>query len=305
MPILPNGSTTTFKAPTGGSPRGWSFISTGLDCWRRWFLQYVFGLYPMKPPDALELGAAFHLFMEGKSEAEVRAAFPSHVIEAKRLAEVRQTKGPPLPKAVSVEKEVVIFDGYMTSKPDRIEVRNGKRVVRDFKSSAFFSEKDDEAWNVDGGILGECIAGETDEAIVDITTKRERAADSKSTGPEVKVVKVTLTPTKETALKQVVRDFWASAQERVRQLAAGVTSAPLEWLDQAAPKNIRACVGKYGLCPYYARCWGRPPESMLYRLSEKPPDRWVDMKEGPQPRTWRQGRKSALDMVREALRKRV
>lgn len=308
MAILPNGSTTTFKESSGGSPRGWSFIGVGLDCWRRWFLQYVFGLYPVKKAEALELGAAFHLFMEGKTTEEVARAFPEHAVEAKRLAEVR-LKGPPLPKATSVEEEFVIFGGYMTSKPDRIEVRDGKRVVRDFKTSAFFSDKDEESWNVDGGILGECVAGETDEAIVDITSKRERKEGSTSSGPDVKVVTARLTPKKRAALERLVKQWWREAERRVTQLAEELSSAPVErhgeLFDDYATQNLRNCVGKYGVCPYYARCWGKPPESMLYRLTEEPPKRWATMKQGPQPMKWKWGKKVALDVIIKTLRGKV
>jgi hypothetical protein len=279
----------------GGSPRGWSFISTGLACWRKWFFQYVLGLYPTKPSDALSLGAAFHMYMEGRPTEEVAAAFPEYAVEAKRLADARRAKGPPLPPAVCVEKEFVILDGYMTSKPDRIEMRGDKPIVRDFKTSYALSEKDEETWNVDGGILGECIAADTDECLVDITSKRQSA-------PEVKVVKVTLTPAKREALASAVQLFWREAEARVTRLAKDLSPKSPEAFDVHAPRSLASCVGKYGTCPYYARCWGRPPESLLYYYSEEPPNRWVEMEQGPQPKEWRVGKKSALDVVREGLR---
>lgn len=298
MPIRPNGTPSgTVRESQGGSPRGWTFIGTA-SCWRRFFLKYVFGLYPVDTAEALQLGAAFHLFMEGKSKAEVAQAFPEHVVEAERLATVRKTRGPPLPKATAIEEEFPILDGMMTSKPDRIEQVDGRVVVRDFKTSAFFSENDDAMWGVDMGILGECIAADTDTAYVDITTKRANVS-----GPAVKVVKVTLTPSKRAAMQAHVEDFWAQLEKRATALAKKKPSAAA--LDDVAPKNLSACVGKYGPCPYYARCWGKAPESMLYKLTEKAPARWADYAEGPQPRTWTAGKVKVLDVLQSATWRKV
>lgn len=281
MPITPNGSQSgPIRESTGGSPRGWTFISTGLDCWRAFFLKYVFGLYPVKKADALGLGAAFHLYMEGKGAPEVQKAFPEYALEAAKLAERRRTRGPPMPKATSVEEEFTILGGMMTSKPDRIEKHDEKVVVRDFKTSMFFSEKDDEVWNVDVGILGECVAAGAKEALVDITVKRDKVS-----GPAVKVVKVTLTDSKLEAVERLVESFWEQLEDRVTRLAAA-DGPSRDHLNEKAPQNLRACVGKYGPCAYYARCWGKPPESLLYRLTEKPPRRWIDFPMGPQPTKW-------------------
>lgn len=241
------------------------------------------------------LGAAFHLFMEGKGRNEVAAEFPGQVEEAERLANLRRTRGPPLPKQAIVEQEFTIFDGKMTSKPDRIETVQGKPIVRDFKTAAFFSERDNESWNVDVGILGECIAAETDTALVDITVKRENPA-----GQPVKVVKVTLTPAKAVAVKQLVDDFWQQLEARLTELAK-------RWRpDESVPRNPAACVGKYGSCPYYARCWGQMPQPLLYQLTPTPPDRWVDFSQGPQPREWKVRGKSVLEALQsEDARKKL
>lgn len=164
-----------------------------------------------------------------------------------------------------IEKEFDIFDGLMTSKPDRIETqKNGRVVVRDFKTASQLSENDEENWNVDGGILGECMAGQTDTAIVDIIVKYEPKS-----GNGIKLVTVTLTPEKQVALHDTVAQFWADAQWRTKEAAKLGSLQPFS-------KNLKACSGKYGLCPYYARCWGKgKPESMLYRFSAEKPWRWA------------------------------
>jgi hypothetical protein len=291
MPILPNGA---FSAPpqesSGGSPRGWSFISTALACWRRWYFKYVIGLYPAKPEEALRLGAAFHVFMEGKSPAEAARDYPDQFDQAKALAE-RRMAGPPLPPATHVEQEFVIFGGAMTSKPDRIELHGNKPVVRDFKTASFFSEHDEVAWNADGGILGECIAAQTDTALVDITSKNATRP------PFVKIVTVKLTDAKRAALERTVEDFWEQAEARVKALAAKKDFEA--GVDEAFPRQLSSCVGKYGPCPYYARCWGSFPEFAMYRLTQEAPRRWVDFEAGPQPREWKAGKVKALEAVQE------
>lgn len=288
MPILPNGASFQSSSIAGGSPRGWSFISTALTCWRWWALRYVFGLRPAETADALLLGSAYHAFMEGKSEAEVTREFPEHASDAKQLFE-RRKKGPPLPanSEVVIENEFSIFDGLMTSKPDRIERHAGKTIVRDFKTSSFFSENDEDSWGIDGGILGECVAANTDTALVDIVLKYQP-----KTGPGVKVVKVTLTPEKHGALRSQVDQFWTDAEWRVK------TAAKLKTLD-AFSQNLKGCIGKYGPCPYYARCWKRgQPESMMYRLPEQPPRNWATYGPGI---TWGK----ALEAVNAKLKKEV
>lgn len=288
MPILPNGVTSEVAAPSGGSPRGWTFISTGIECWRKLAFQHVFGLIPYKKADALLLGAAYHLFQEGKSMAEVVRAFPDHAVDGHILF-LRRQKGPPLPKlgaSVIVEKEFTIFGGLMTSKPDRIEQRNGKPIVRDFKSAATFSEHDDEYWNADGGILGECIAAGTDKAIVDIVRKYEGKS-----GPDTKLVEVTLTPEKEHALLNVVKQFWADFEWRTKEVAKRKELT-------AYSQNLKACVGKYGPCPYYARCWKKgKPESMHFKLVE-PNRRWANHAGGID---WQKALDKAFDVGRKLV----
>lgn len=272
MPILPNGSSTKVEAPSGGSPRGWTFISTSIECWRKWAFRHVYGLYPVETSDALLLGSAYHALMEGKTLQEVSAAYPKHVGTAVELQR-RRLAGPPLPanSEAVIEKEFNIFNGLMTSKPDRLEKQNGKVIVRDFKTASSFSDSDEEAWGADGGILGECIAGKTDTAIVDIVLKYQPKS-----GGGVKLVTVKLTKEKELVLKETVRNFWQQAEERVKQAAKPGKGDLNAVLANAFPQQLKSCVGKYGKCPYYARCWQKgTADSMLYRSSDEPPFRWA------------------------------
>ena len=279
MPILPN-EVKSFKAPTGGSPRGWTFISTGLNCWRSFFYRYIVGLFPVKPADALLLGSAYHLFHEGEDFKTVEGKFPGYALEAQKMFDLRMQKGPPMPgvgdEAVVVEKEFSIFGGLMTSKPDRIEGKGASVIVRDFKSAMTFSENDELMWNTDGGIIGECIAGKTSKAIVDIQKKvKPREDGSLPDGPYTKIVTVRLTDEKVEALKTSVEFFWQELEARVLYVSTDVNGGSL---NTHFPKNLKGCVGKYGPCPYYARCWKRgSAESFLYKHAG-PPRNWAKYK---------------------------
>lgn len=260
MPILPPGT----KKPAlevGGSPRGWSFIGTGLSCWRKWAFKYLVGLNPAATKDYFDLGSAYHALMEGRGTSEVMRMYPNHIEAAVELQQARLKKGPPLSEALAVEREHILFNGKMTSKPDREE--EGR--IRDFKTAMTFSDNDEAAWNVDPGILGECLAAGVSEGIVDIVSKR---VDSDK---RVKLVTVKLTAEKVHALQSMVNDFWETLERRVKK-AAG---SPVPAAPNAFPMALNACVGKYGKCDYYDRCHGKPPESMLYRLSETPPRLWM------------------------------
>jgi hypothetical protein len=270
MPIVPNGSVRAVSV--GGSPRGWTFISNA-KCWRRWAWRYLIGFLPANVKVYFDLGSAYHALMEGQSQGTVQAAYGHVFEEAQELAYTRQD-GPPLGHATAVEQEYAIFGGKMTSKPDREETesKDGKGPatrMRDFKSAMRFSDYDEEAWNVDGGIVGELIAAGVEKGIVDIVLKYVAAK-------RVKLVPVTLTKAKADALEALVDDFWETLERRVRKAAGGsAKDAP-----RAFPPNLSECVGKYGPCDYYARCWGKPPESNLYSLSPAPPRRWVTGRNG-------------------------
>lgn len=266
MAIRPNGFVNAPAAPKtkkrstskeGGTPRGWTFISTAYLCWRRWFYSYVLRLYPVEPAEELSLGSAYHALLEGDSPEQVLQRYPKQVEQALSMFKARMERGGPIPEAETVEEQVAIFDGKMTSKPDRVEVIAGKKQIRDYKSALFFSEHDEAKWNVDGGIIGEMVAAGTDVGIVDIQRKR---TDPKDQGNDTRIVKVELTPAKRQALEAMVRHFWAALESRIEALNDAETSVAA-----AFQRNLTGCVGKYGPCPYYARCWGTPPASLLYK----------------------------------------
>jgi len=292
MAIIPNGS-KSFVAPTGGSPRGWSFIGAALDCWSRFAKRYVYGLYPLITPDYFDLGSAYHALQEGKSEAEVGRLYPEHLVEAKRLVAVR-AKGPPMPplSKVVAEKELPIFGGLMTSKPDRIEKSGTRHIVRDFKTSFMFSKNDEQHWGVNGGLLGECIAGDTDTALADIVTKREDAQVG------TKMVTVKLTPDKRAVLEYTVQRFWKDLEARTKLLAKAKKPTPQHVMEAFTP-NMNACVGKYSVCAYYARCWEKgTAESMQYVMSEKPPRNWAEYKPVI---TWREQLDAAYEKTKRMV----
>lgn len=268
MAIRPNGfaeapeppkSKQTSESPEGGSPRGWTFISTAYQCWRRWMYQYLLGFVPVGSiqvrVDPKRLGSAYHALLEGKGKEWVFKRYPNEVETALALYTDRMKNGPPLPLAENVEATVRIFDGKMTSKPDRIEKGvDGKPTMRDYKTAFAFSEYDEAMWNVDGGIIGEMVAAGAADGWVDIQRKFERDG-----GKNTKIVRVELTYAKVQALETMVVNFWAELAMR------------LEWVakkkdDNFFPKNLLGCVGKYGPCPYYNRCWARgTAESLMYR----------------------------------------
>lgn len=269
MPIRPNGfaeapeppkSKHISESPEGGSPRGWTFISTAYQCWRRWMYLYLLGFVPAgKIQDRIDpkrLGSAYHALLEGKGKEWVFKRYPNEVETALALYTDRIKNGPPLPVAENVEATIRIFNGRMTSKPDRIEKGpDGGLTMRDYKTAFAFSEHDEAAWNVDGGIIGELIAARAEVGWVDIQRKFERADGAKNT----KIVRVEVTPEKRQALEAMVAEFWAQLTMR------------LEWTVKTEgadyfPQNLLGCVGKYGPCPYYNRCWAKgTAEALMYR----------------------------------------
>ena len=267
MAILPKGETVN-TGVIGGSPRGWTFISRAA-CWRKFALCYLVGLYHHFTKDYFDLGSAFHALMEGMSPERVGQLYPEQLTEAQRLEAIRRTKGPPLGKAVAIEREHILFDAKMTSKPDREEEAG---VARDYKTAFNFSDHDQKKWDVAGGIIGEGVAARVTTMLVDITSKRRGKGSLGETDKPVKIVSVQVTTKKAEALAAHVDDFWAQLEQRVRKVA---NSKHPTALTRAFPPNLNACVDHYGPCDYYEHCWGKPPESLLYRVAEKAPDRWV------------------------------
>lgn len=298
MPILPKGAARVTTAE-GGSPRGWTFISTGLTCWRSWALRYLFGLMPTTGVDALELGSAYHALMEGQSEEVVAEHFPDYIAMAKELAATRRDpRVAPLPaEAKHIEETFPLFDGLMTSKPDRIEL-DGR--IRDYKTSFSFSQYDDQLWNTDGGIIGECMVSNATTGIVDIVRKeperrkkKEEGEDAKPPDPRdrVKTVMVKLTPEKASALAANVYDFWEQLEARVQRFLKREPIPGQHPLDGSFTPSLRGCVTKYGPCRYYARCW------------EASTPQWFNYKLVPPPRKWTVGKPMTKKLVQDIDRK--
>jgi hypothetical protein len=273
MAIRPNGFVNAPEAPKskreaentteGGSPKGWTFISTSYQCWRKWLYQYVLNFWPSGGTrdfiDPRRLGSAYHGLLEGKSKEDLLKRYPAEMETALALYHERITKGPPLPTADVVEEMSEIFGGKMTSKPDRIETVAGVKVIRDYKTAAKFSDYDHISWMLDGGIIGEMVAAGTTRAIVDIQRKwvSKEDSDGKNAPKNTKLVEVHLTERTRAALEQMVEEFW---DEVDRRLALTKKNGA-----DAFPRRLTGCVGKYGPCQYVARCWGEPPEALLFR----------------------------------------
>lgn len=268
MPILPLGQKPN-PLTIGGSPRGWTFISSA-DCWKRFGLRYGVGLFPAGTKSYFDLGSAYHGLLEGQPVTKVGADYPDHLMEASRLYRIRIAKGPPLGKALAVEREYALFDGKMTSKPDREE----PGLIRDYKTAMNFKESDEKRWNVAGGIIGEAVAAKVDTAIVDIISKYEGKGEDRAPEKPVKLVTVRVTAAKKDALEAHVDAFWEGVEERVKKAAKSVAGA-----SRAFSPNLNQCVGEYGPCDYYDHCWGKAPESLMYRLAPNPPRRWVHGRE--------------------------
>ncbi len=265
MKIVPKGE-TAHSGTVGGSPRGWSFLSSAA-CPHRWALRYLVGLFPVTTKNYFNEGSAYHGLHEGQSEAEIEERYGKEALNVGKRLKLLRDKGAPLPTPLEVEVEHVLFKGLMTSKPDRVEDGEPKRI-RDFKTAFQFSEHDDAMWNVDPGIVGEMVAGGTDIGVVDIVSKRE-GKDGQPVKEPLKLVHVRLTPAKLKALESMVKDIWTELTGRLRDAAEG---KPLE---KAFPRRMNHCVGKYGACEYYNRCWGKAPESLLYKFGAKAPRRWT------------------------------
>ncbi len=281
MDILPKGAEAEPQA-VGGSPRGASFLNATA-CWYAWALKYLAGYLPLAHADYFDLGSAYHALMEGQSADAVRSMFPEQLEDA-ALLHARRIKGPPLGNAVAKEKEVVLFDGLLTSKPDRVEKgADGRPFARDYKTAAHFSKHDEKSWGVDVGILGEIAStakvknpetldGELQlphHGIVDIISK------SATTAPFVKLVRVELTLEKYAALEHYVRDVWSKLTLKLTVLAKFGKKADPRDGAKVFPRNLSKCMGEYGPCPYYAHCWGKLPESAMFKFAKEPPRRWT------------------------------
>lgn len=281
----------TRGAAPSGTPRGWSFWAVTERCWREFLLKFICGLYPVSVKEPLLLGTIYHALLDNWAPEAIAGWGPEYaglIDWGKKLYEAR-LKGPPLPKATASEKQHTLDFG-MTSKPDREEVGFGKKpVVRDFKSAMFFSENDDKSWATNGGIIGEALAVGATKAIVDVINKNK---DSETQFGRVQQFEVEVGELQREALEQAVADARMEINMRVDEVLAvpGIPDGD-DWakpehvarerekfhkaLKQAFPKRLSSCVGRYGPCDYYERCWGTGPEKHLFEENVKRSHRWV------------------------------
>lgn len=262
------------KAPThGASAVGWTFYSTALNCWHRWFLRYVEGLVPLQMPEELAIGIGYHALHEGKSAEELEKLGPDvldGLATAARIHRARVTLGPPMPEATGKEVPAEVtgnhpLAGLYTCRLDRVEGNQ----VREFKSAGSFTGAEEDRWNTDGEIIGQLVASEL-SVIVDITTKEA--------APRFKQVKVTLTPEKERAWRHLVLDLVHQIGDRVtrferkglREEEDGISRE--EKALQCFPRNLRSCIYGRRRCEYFARCWGTGGEQHLYK--RQPAEEW-------------------------------
>ena len=267
---------TRGPVPTG-TPRGWTLWSTASTCWRLFLLKHVLALFPVKLAEPLIVGTLYHALLDNWSVDGLKTFGPEyieHIPLAVKLYEARLS-GPPLPKATAAEKTHTLAFG-MTSKPDREELGFGRKpIVRDFKSAAFFSDHDDKRWQTNGGIIGEVIAVPGAEmAIVDVICKREGDSFGR-----VQQFEVPVGEREREALEQQVNDLRSQihmrVDEAVEAAALNDVTARAKLLKQAFPKNLNGCVGHYGPCSHYDRCWSNGPEKHLFEQRQRSGYAWL------------------------------
>jgi hypothetical protein len=252
---------TTYPRPAG-SPLGWSFYSTALTCWQKWWLKYVEGWEPAVTPSYFTLGSTYHALHEGVPEHAIAAwgaEFVTSLPEAKRLFAARMA-GPPLPPAVSKELTVQITSGPLagifTTRPDRTELdERGALRLRDYKTAGQLRDSDDMKWAVDGQILGELYATKCGSAIVDIISKAKT--------PQVRQLEVRATSTKLDEFEALICDLANDISDRTPEWAAGPVSPP---------RNLTACALILP-CLYYDFCWGSGASRALY-VKREPRSEW-------------------------------
>lgn len=283
-PAQPAKKRTRMRGDPGtGTPRGSTFWTTTQTCWRLFLLKHILALFPVKEPDFLILGTLYHALLDGWAAETLATRGPEyapHVPLAVKLYEERMS-GPPLPKATASEKMRTLPFG-MTAKADREELGLGKKkVIRDFKSTIFFSEHDDKQWRVNLGILAEAMGIGAEKAIVDVICKREGESFGR-----VQQFEVEVGDREREAVEQLVNDARLEIHARVDE-ACGVLqeeSNPEKRatrLRAAFPKRMPSCVGKYGPCHYYERCWGDGPEKHLFQEKQKKGFAWLDDEKDP------------------------
>ncbi|TAL42367.1 MAG: hypothetical protein EPN91_08285 [Salinibacterium sp.] len=277
--------------PGTGTPRGSTFWTVTQTCWRLFLLKYILALFPVKTPDYLHVGTLYHALLEGWS-VEGLYTFPPeyhpHIELAKKLYDERLA-GPPIPSSTAKEKQRTLPFG-MTAKADREELSFGKRkAIRDFKSTIFFSEHDEKQWNVNLGILAEAMGHGAEKAIVDVICK----AGGDNFG-RVQQFEVEVGEREREAVEQLVNDARLEIHARVDEACSELNKYEVcgqdgnkpkddhqkallyKRLRAIFPKRMPSCVGKYGPCHYYERCWGDGPEKHLFKQNQRKGYAWVN-----------------------------
>lgn len=306
------------KQAPGGTPRGWSFYSTAHRCWRLWCLRYIIGLTPLRADEYFTFGSTYHALHEGVDEKTIASWGPDFVEAlpaAKELYSRRidSTKNPPLPPALAKEQTYAIpVPGAMsiTTKPDQEEAElgndgkpTGQRIPRDYKTAGFFSKNDSEYWAVSGQIIAEMIATGASEGVVDIIhkgTERKDGKESDSFG-KVQQLQVLMTEDKRRSFFELIRDLSEQIDQRLSRAASAVKNGDGAREVASYFPRCHECVGHYGLCPYYDRCWTVGASRYLYR--ERPDAHtWLEPVDGESAKDMKVRKERAL-AVREVLSK--
>lgn len=270
-PAQPNAKKRTRGPVPTGTPRGWSFFAITERCWREFLLKFIIGLYPISTKEPLVLGTIYHALLDDWAPEAIASWGPEYaaLLEWGQKLYAARLKGPPLPKATASEKQHTLPFG-MTSKPDREEKHfGGKPIIRDFKSTAFFSDNDAKSWATNGGIIGEAVAVGATKAIVDVINKN---VESPTQFGRVQQFEVEIGEAQVEALEQAVADARMEIHMRVDEALKAEGGKALR---QAFPKRLSSCVGRYGVCDYYERCWGSGPEKHLFEERVKNAHRWL------------------------------
>lgn len=229
------------------TPTGASFYRLFNACPRRWFYRYELGLVPDTTPDYLLLGSVYHAIHEGLTRKQI-ATWPGNYVSqyegAATFYRARMKDGPPLPKAQHKERlhQIVLRNtkgsAPFTSRPDREEILNKRKVVRDFKAwRPYLGQSPEIYWSSHPEIVGEILAADAHYGIVDLITKAKE--------PKVYVFQVGRDERKEEAL--------TNDCVRAANYIRGVYKKPKE---EAFEQSLHGCFLDGFKCPYHGKCFG-------------------------------------------------
>lgn len=278
-------------------------------------LRYILGFTPLRADEYFTFGSVYHALHEGVDEKTIASWGPNYaeaLPAAKALYERRVdvTKNPPLPPALAKERTYFIpVPGAMgiSTKPDREEADlgsngkpTGKVAPRDFKTALMFHKYDSEYWNVSGQIVAEMVATDANEAVVDIIHKGKDGDPMSDSFGKVNQLQVVMSDDKRRALFDLVRDLSEQIDMRLQRAAGAVAQGDTpEQVASYFPKSME-CVGQYGLCPYYDRCWTYGAARYLYR---ERPEAHAWLSEQGDDTGGMEKRKKMVHAIREVLSK--